>query len=142
MLYMIGPVLLQIAPLNATDISREATYPFAEHQVLGASPLFENMGDGAQTRTIRGCTFPKVAGFEGGAEALLVLEAVRAAGTPMPLIRGDGAALGWHIVTSIKESGASLWADGVPQELTFEVSLTQCDAAFASDILGFFGAIL
>jgi len=32
MLYMVGPVLLSIAPLNATEIDREGEFPFAEHQ--------------------------------------------------------------------------------------------------------------
>ena len=138
MLYMLGPVLLDIAPLNAVAITRDGEFPFAEHAVLGAAPLYENMGEGRRRIVLRGATFPHVSEFASGLAMLDVIEAARRVGQPVPLIRGDFAFLGYVLIERFRQDGESLDHDGVPKNLTFEVELCTCDAPAASSVFGLF----
>ena len=128
MLFMLGPVEFDVAPLNARGSKFKADFDFAEHKVLGAAPVYENMGTGEKVRTIKGTTFPNSDGFEGGIDTLRALESMRLKGEPQHLIRGDGTTLGWYLITSLTIDEDHLDPDGVPGEMKFELSLTFTEA--------------
>ncbi|KAB0269075.1 phage tail protein [Microvirga brassicacearum] len=142
MLMMLGPVAFEIAPLNAVGHSRSGEYPFAEHDVLGTEPVYENMGGGGRTFSIKGITFPNSPGFTGGAAALDIIESLRLSGTPQHLLRGDFTPMGWFLIRKLTQDSESLGFNGVGGKVAFEISLTQCGApdfgAFGSIISGFF----
>ncbi|MCZ8098836.1 MAG: phage tail protein [Burkholderiales bacterium] len=142
MLYMLGPVAFEIAPFNVTGGKFKGDFDFAEHKVLGSEPLYENMGGGSRTRSIKGVTFPNSANFEGGMAIVDVVEGMRRAGVPYHLFRGDFTPLGWFLITEFSADEDMLNFNGVPGELKFDLSLTQCDAPsvndFVSIIAGFF----
>lgn len=139
-LFVLGSVALEIAPLNATGMSSDGEYPFAEHQVLGAAPVYDAMGEGSRTRTFKGVTFPEHDGFTGGDTAIETLEQARRSGSPQHLMRGDGLVFGWFLISSLSQTHESFAYNGRPHQVTFEVKLTQCDAPGIGDALSIFGA--
>lgn len=138
MLYMLGPVLLSLAPLNATSLTEDGEHPFAEHPVLGTAPLYEDMGQGPRSVRLRGITFPHVAEFASGLGMLDVLEGARRAGQPLPVMRGDFVFLGYFVIERLSLEGQYLDFDGVPKELRFDLLLKACDAPPASSVYGLF----
>lgn len=128
MLYMLGGVAFEVAGLNAERVSRESQSEFATYNVVGAEPLYEFMGEGERKITISGKVFPFAL---GGGPSLSQLEALRQAGMPTSLVRGDGGGLAWVIIESMREKHGHLYFSGAPQEVEHEVCLVRCDAPSA-----------
>ncbi|MFC5509256.1 phage tail protein [Bosea massiliensis] len=140
-LMILGAVVFELRH-NLSGTTFEGDTDFAEHKVLGGSSLYEHMTLGERERTIKGTTFPMDPDYGSAAAVVAALDAMREAGQPQHLMRGDGASLGWHLITKVKAEGEHLAHHGVPHKLDFLVSLTQCDAppvtGFASIIADFF----
>jgi phage protein U len=120
MLMQLGSVAFEVYPLNAHEHTRSAEMGFVEKAVLGARPPLEKVGEGAETRTISGRVFPRKF---GGLGQLASLEAARAAGQPLFLMRGDGAPLGFFVIERLSETNTYLAANGVGQVIEFDVML-------------------
>jgi len=142
MLFSIGPVELKLAPLNPQRTRSSALYPYASHEILGAAPLFEDMGDGERRFTISCVTFPNDDVFTGGLTAIGMLEQARASGVSQLLLRGDFTLLGFYLITDIQETGETLGWDGVAGEISLEIELTRAEAPFAASVFGVFGGLL
>lgn len=134
MLYDLGGVGFQVAGLNADKLSREREASFATYEVVGGAPVYEFMGEGERSVEISGKCHPY---HFGGVGALDALEAIRASGEPVYLMRGDGRPLGWVIIKSITEADAWLQYRGDPAEITHTIKLLRCDAPGVG-ALGFF----
>ncbi len=128
MLFMFGAVPFNAAPLSLTDASSDGDFDFAEHKVLGAAPIYENMGEGDRQRKIKGATFPYTQSFEDGLTLLDRLEVMRRNGEPQHLFRGDGRPLGWFVITKLSEAHKDLGFNGVGSQVSFDISLTQTDS--------------
>lgn len=125
MLYALGPLVFEVAPVNVHEVDRETEASWVEKPVVGRRPPLEFTGDGPEKFSLRGRMFPR--NF-GGLEGLAALNAMRSAGVPFPLIRGDGTPLGWFAVTNAKEQNKFLGQDGVGNMIEYEIQLSRDDA--------------
>ncbi len=119
-LLMIGPIRLEVAPFAVMDYQRGAETSFAEKAVIGASPVLEWTGDGAETWTIRGRLFPERFGGEG---SLTELDAVRRSGRPQYLMRGDGRVMGWVVIERVSERSTHLDRRGVGKMIEVDITV-------------------
>lgn len=126
MLYQLGEHQFEVAPLNIHEGEVATAADFATKPVIGARPPLEPVGEGEETRSLRGRMFPK---RFGGEAMLSALDASRRAQTPLPLVRGDGAALGFFVITALRRSESAFAGDGVPQVIDFDISLTRSQPA-------------
>ncbi|MFN3521268.1 MAG: phage tail protein [Phenylobacterium sp.] len=59
----------------------------------------------------------------GGLDELELLRRMRQSGGAASLMRGDGTALGWFVVTNVRELHTSLGPNGVGRMVDVEISL-------------------
>jgi phage protein U len=133
MLYLLGAVRFEVWPVNAEEVERETGADFAEKPVIGRRPILEFVGEGSETITLSGRLFPEKLGG-----SLEMLQAQRAAGRAVPLMRGDGRPFGWVVIERVSESSSRLMADGVGRMIEFNVSVRRSEAPGAG---GYFGII-
>lgn len=136
MLMQLGAVQFSVAPFNANEIGHEASAAFASHDVVGRRPPLEFVGEGPESWTIRGTLFPHRL---GGLDELAEMQAMRAAGLPQFLMRGDGVPLGWVVIERINERSSYLDKDGIGRVIEFDVSVKRASAPNAA---GIFNALL
>lgn len=134
MLYIIGPVVIDVYPYNVHEVSRERETDFAEKSVLGRLPPNEWVGEKSDTITMSGKLLPEH--LPGGVERHAMLHAMREAAEPQLVLRGDGAVLGWFLVTKATEKETLLNARGVGREIDIEITLKRDDPPSAGGALG------
>lgn len=117
MLYQFGPIQFDVWPFNAHEVNRESGYDFAEHPVVGAQPPLEATGPGQDRITLIGRLFPLKLGGLTHLEALRKLAEAQSA---QPLMRGDGVAHGWRVISGLSERASYLDSRGVGQLIEFE----------------------
>jgi hypothetical protein len=139
MLYALGPVVFTVAPLNADKIGREGETRHAQHAVMGAAPVYEFMGEGQREFTIKGAVFPE---HFGGLGELETIEALRRAGMPQHLIRGDGKPIGWVLIQKVKEDGDHLGFSGVPRHISYSIDMKITDAPSGAGLIDVVGGFL
>jgi phage protein U len=138
MLMQLGALAFEVAPFNTHANDRQAAADYAAKDLLGRRRSREFVGEGDEKITIRGRLFPEVIGGLGG---LAVLDAMRASGTAQPLVRGDGANLGWFVIEKVTEKSSLLGRQGIGRLIEFEIDLTRADPASGPDFLGFLFAL-
>ncbi len=140
MLYMLGSVLFEVAPVNLHEVSREYGHDHAAKDVIGAMKPMEAMGPSTGSVSLSG----KLITHRFGAGGFGALQAMAAAGDPQMLMRGDGAALGWFVVEKVKEKHTYLGPTGFGRIVEFDIELKQSPTgasagAMFSLLLGLFG---
>lgn len=125
MLYQIGPAQIQNGVVHELSLGLKGETRFAEHNVLGGSPVFEFVGQGATTYTISGTLHPE---FCGGLEVVEALEAARNQALPMPVVRGDLVPLGWFVITELSHDSSNIGLLGAGREVEFSVTMKRTDA--------------
>jgi hypothetical protein len=133
MLYMLGSVAWETAPLNVDEVGHQTGADFAEKPILGRAPSYEFMGVTAEEITFKGKLFPRKL---GGLDDFDQLQEIRAGGAAEHLMRGDGRAMGWFNITAISSTARYLAADGVGQIIEFEMTLRQGDKPPAGEYQG------
>jgi len=140
MLYMIGPVAVDVYPFNAHEVAHDAKTDFAKKSVLGRRQPNEHVGEGDETLKFSGRLFPEK--LPGGLETYELLHALRAAALPQLVMRGDGAVLGWYLIESASDKSSFLGPNGVGQLIEVDISLIRDDppdaATFMSTFAGLF----
>lgn len=124
MLMTIGPIALDIWPLNPTETERTTGAEYAEKGIIGRRPALEFMGEAAEQLRVSVSLFPAKL---GGLDELANLQALRASGRPQYVMRGDGRPLGWFVIASLTESSSYLDAQGVGQVIEVEIEMTRGD---------------
>lgn len=141
MLYMIGPIAIEVYPFNAHEVAHEAKTDFAKKSVLGRRQPNEHVGEGDETLKFSGRLYPEK--LPGGLESYELLHLVRQAAQPQLVIRGDGAVLGWYLIESANDKSTFLGPNGVGQLIEIDISLIRDDppdaASFMGAFAGFFG---
>lgn len=122
MLMQLGEVTFEVIPFNTDGYSRDASFDFAAHDVMGRMRPRESMGEGDETWSISGKLFPS---HFGGMGTLDTLSKMRSAGSAQPLVRGDGRNLGWFLIESVSERSSWLRRDGVGGQIEFDISLVR-----------------
>jgi phage protein U len=139
MLYCLGPVVFQLVPLNTDKVSAETRHPFAEHEVVGGPPLYENMGEGERGYSLKGCVFPE---HFGGLAELAALRSMVRAGVPQHLMRGDGTPMGWVALEKISEESETLGFTGIGREITYCLDMKVATAPGAGALIDIIGGLL
>lgn len=125
MLYALGPVTFEVAPVNVTEVGRTTEASYVEKPVVGRRPPLEFTGDGPETMTLAVKLFPSKF---GGLSSLSSFDTMRQSGTPFVLARGDGANLGWFVVASAREKSSYLDGRGVGRVIEVDLTLKRADA--------------
>jgi len=133
MLYVLGSVVFEVAPLNVDQVERSTGADFAEKPLLGRAPGFEFMGAAAEELTFQGKLFPQAL---GGLDEWDQLQQIRAGGAAQHLTRGDGRAEGWFLIFTLRETSRYLDAQGIGQVIEFEISLRRGDRPAAGEYQG------
>lgn len=140
MLYALGPVTFEVAPVNITDVDRETQGSYVEKPVVGRRPPLEFVGDGPETVRLTVKLFPQKF---GGLSSLSSFDTMRKSGTPFVLARGDGANLGWFVVEKASERSTYLDRSGVGKVIEVGLDLKRADApsagGYMSALLSLFG---
>lgn len=134
MLMQLGPVTFDMK-VNLQTTGEQSQTPYAEHDVIGAPPVYEFMGEGASTFTINGVVHPE---HFGGYSGLAALDAARTGHIPVPLVRGSLEPVGWFLITSLSRQDQELNELGIGRVIEFTVQLTKTDAPGA----GLFSSVL
>ena len=122
MLMKLGPVKFEIYPVSIHGYDHSHETPFAEKAIVGGPVALEWVGEGSETWTLSAKLYP--AKF-GGLDALTTLYQARLSGRPQYLVRGDGKAMGWVVVTRVTEKSTYLDAGGVGQVIEVDIGVTR-----------------
>ncbi|MDP1642709.1 MAG: phage tail protein [Phenylobacterium sp.] len=133
MLYALGSVVFEVAPLNVDQIARSTGADFAEKPIFGRRPGFEFMGGAAEEITFQGKLFPAAL---GGLDEWAELQQLQRTGAAQHLIRGDGEVLGWFQIVGLQDTGRALDAQGVPRVEDIEIRLREADRPAADAYQG------
>ena len=131
MLLCLGDVVFEILPIGLDEIDHAATASFAAHPVLGDMPSLEFTGKGPETWRIRGkgwlCGGSAAAGVGAGdgQDDLNALHAMREAGLPIAMMRGDGVWGGMVAITRVAERSRRLNAKGVGRIIEVEIDVVR-----------------
>lgn len=136
MLLQLGAVQFNVLPFNTNEMSHSARGDYAEHQVVGAKPPLEWVGEGSEEWSIAGEVFPK---RFGGLTELEALQAMRRSGQPQFMLRGDGTPMGWVAILEVQERSSMLARDGVGRVVRFDVKVKSAQAPGAD---GLFSALV
>jgi len=128
MLLCLGDVVFKILPIGLDEIDHAATASFAAHPVLGDMPSLEFTGKGPETWRIRGTLMPEFSADVGagdGQDDLNALHAMREAGLPIAMMRGDGVWGGMVAITRVAERSRRLNAKGVGRIIEVEIDVVR-----------------
>ncbi len=125
MLYTLGPIAFEVAPLNAMEVIEEGFGDFARKNVIGARRPHEPVGEGDESITIVGRLFPET---WGGLTSLELLQAIRKRQSPQLLIRGDGKVLGFVVIREVAGRSNFLDEGGVGRLIDFDIVVEPTDA--------------
>lgn len=123
-LYQLGAVEFEgPGDLNATKFSTTGNFDIAWKDVVNGPKPGERIGEGEVETTISAKVFPMT--WSDGLTSIGLLDQMRAAGEQQILVRGDGANLGWWIITKVKTEHDKLDASGVGKDIDVEITLRQ-----------------
>ncbi|SMD18063.1 phage tail protein [Rhizobium sp. RU36D] len=143
MLYSIGALTLDTRPFSVDEMQRTRSVDFAEKPLIGAMPSREFVGEAAGKMTLSGQLLP----FKtGGLTELELANSMMLAGRPLPVLRGDGARIGWFTIDKISEGHKELMRDGVGFFIRHSIELTKdrpdsSSPAVIGTILSLFGLL-
>jgi phage protein U len=126
MLYQLGNVQFEVAPLNLHEVSRGVGADFAAKDIVGAPRPREFVGEADETFTLSGKVFPAHFGGIGG---LAALESMARRGEPQMFVRGDGSVFGWFLVERVKTKSSYLDRASVGRLIEVEITLTHSPEA-------------
>jgi phage protein U len=124
----LGDFSFELQTLTPDKVERETEYRWVRQEPLGASPVFQYLGDLSgrpheDKMTISGVSHPA---FTGSFDQLKVLRDMASSGKPQRLIYADtkvGENLGLWIVRKIKEGRSIFIGEGVPLRVEFTLEL-------------------
>lgn len=132
MLYQIGSVQFSIVGLNPLDYQRSTQARHVEKPVLGRRPPLEFIGDGSDTVKFDAKVHPHFFGTKAGLSAISQLESMRANGSAVPLMRGDGTALGHYVVKSFSEKYKHMDRHGIGRVIDVDIELLKSSSSSAN----------
>jgi phage protein U len=131
-LFNIGAVAITTAGFTADGYSRTGEGSTASKAVMGRLDVQEPVGEGGETFSITGQLLPY---HQGGLRDLQTLENYRKSGQAIPVMRGDGLALGYYTVQNVNEKHAHLSRQGVGYALRYSVQLKKAQPVFSANIV-------
>ena len=132
MLYALGPLTFEIAPVNAHEINRVTEASYIAKPVGAAGRRRSSTGGHHRV----GETVPTKIRERS---SLAMLDQMRQSGMPHVFVRGDGMPLGWFCVDRVREQSSYLDARGVGKVIEVEIALKRADPPGAA---GYMSALL
>lgn len=126
MLYQLGVVTFEVAPVNVEKVTRDVGHDFAAKDIVGAQRPRESVGEADEKINMSGCLFPQRL---GGLSGLELLEQMAISGEPQMLVRGDGRVFGWYFIEHMREDSAYLDRNGVGRKIDFTIDLVKSPSA-------------
>jgi uncharacterized protein len=123
MLYMLGPLRIEVWPFNVDHVSESRGADYAVKAVVGAEQPLEFVGEGANEITLDGLVWPAERGGEGALGSIELLSQMRSSGKPQYLMRGDGKPFGWFAILGVSTRSDFLDRDGVGKRVGVSISL-------------------
>jgi len=121
-LAVLGPCSFTLKT-NLQSVTYAWEAAFAAHEVIGASPVYEDMGEGESTVSIEGVIHPRAIGVDGGFSALATARAQR---IPLPFLLRDLRPVGWFLISSLQRSDTVLDPTGIGMKIDFSADLLRC----------------
>lgn len=121
-LYAWGTIQFVVVGLNIHEADHETETDWAKKEIAGAPIYREWVGENDETLYIRGRVFPYRL---GGMKELEHFEAMRRAGVPNLLMRGDGVSVGWFVCERLIRSHTFLSTEGIGQMVSFEATFAR-----------------
>jgi phage protein U len=121
-LYKWGTIEFQVILLNVHEVDHETETDWAKKEIAGAPIFREWVGENDEVLMMRGHVFPYRI---GGMKELEHFEAMRRAGVPNLMVRGDGAVIGWFVCERLSRSHTFLSTEGVGQQTAFEAAFAR-----------------
>ncbi len=119
---MLDPVLFSVNSTSYNELERVSGFTWKSQPVIGRQPVYQFLGHGEKTITLRGRIYP---GQYGSRSKLLLLEQSAGFGIPLPLFGGGGLTFGVWCITEYSENDTRLVDNGDPRQIDFTVKLVQ-----------------
>ena len=132
---MLGVIRFTVEGTGYDQLKRTANFSWPSQSVIGKQPVYQYLGHGEKTITLTGTIYP---GQYGDRSDLQQMEAQAGLGLPLPLITGNGFALGLWCIKSITQDETLIIDNGDPRHIKFTLELVQYAglADLATDYLG------
>lgn len=121
---------LKTAPFLTMQEDKEYRYAFNNR--VGKRPSFQFLGQSNDPLTLTGVLYPELT---GGRLSLYALELMAETGGAWPLIGGDGAIYGMHIIEGITRNKSIFFKDGAARKIEFTLKLKRVDESL-TDMFG------
>lgn len=123
MLYMLGPLRIEVWPFNVESVSATGATDYAVKPVVGAEQPLEFVGEGANEMTLDGFIFPSERDGASALGSLEKLTQMRASGKPQYMMRGDGTPFGWWAIMTVAQKSEHLERDGIGRQVGVSINL-------------------
>lgn len=119
----LGPYRFSMATAAYQDLERNNEYRWPTVERIGVAPARQWTGPGDETINMRGVIYPHYRGTRRGLEQVPEMRAAASLGTPLLMVDGAGRVWGMYVITSIREGHKTLFSDGRPRCVDFDISL-------------------
>ncbi len=120
-----GQFVFSLATLAYQDLQRQTAWRHPDNSVVGARPVSQFLGPGADTITLSGLLAPEMTG--GSTVSLDELRAMGDTGNAWPLVDGSGIVYGLFVIESLGETHTLFLPDGRARRIEFNLQLKRTD---------------
>ncbi|MBV1702637.1 MAG: phage tail protein [Hyphomicrobiales bacterium] len=113
-----GPYIFETLGTSLDEIEHDGGGRWAEHEIIGRRPASQFLGPDMEKVTLKGCSWPWLAGG-GPAAQVAAMRAEAEAGSQFPLLSMSGDVAGLFHLKSISSTGQHLDAGGNAQKLGY-----------------------
>ena len=119
-LIKLGDFKFSVDTAAFSELRRVRSFSWASQQRMGQKPVLQYTGEGEESISFGGVIFPTLG---AGINQIETMKTMAGRGQPLLLVAGTGDVLGYWCITSVEETRAYLFADGVPRKQDFSLSL-------------------
>jgi len=125
--FIVGGYIFRANRYSVSKYGRKKEYRWAEHSLIGRTPIHQFVGEGVENISLSGTVYPQ---FHGRMYELVALRAIASLGRPIPLITGGGIYLGKYVITSINDNFTGLMDDHRARKNDFSIELKSYGKGF------------
>jgi phage protein U len=117
---MLGEFRFSIDTAAPDSSSRNSSWRFGSHEIVGADPVLQFGGANSTTRTYSGTIYPHYAGGLGQVDKMIELADT---GKELMLLTGYGKSLGKYVIESVLDNETKFAKGGIPKQIDFTIGL-------------------
>ena len=122
MLLALGQFTFEIGPAAFLELSRRREWRHEAGDRVGAAPVYQALGSGAEPISLAGIVAP---GITGKHSALDTLEEMGDSNEAMPLVDANGRVYGQFVITALDRKTTDFLATGESRRADFTLELTR-----------------